>query len=131
MKATDIKLKMWSMASKKMSPAINLKQLMELCEEKPIPGKDRIIFLRYAEMKDVFGKELYEGDICKQNINGSVVFGEVVFNKNVKQFGLEVRTTQKLSLGKYVKIDIKTNSTEGLPELIGNIFENPNLLKNE
>ncbi len=82
---------------------------------------------QFSGMKDVFGRDIYEGDICKQVVNEKVVTGKMVFSIDRMQFGLEAFVEDFDE--DYKQIYLKRNSTVGLPEIIGNIYETPNLLK--
>ncbi len=131
METRELKFKMWSLASKSMSPAIPLRLLIQCCEEKPLVGKDMVVFLQYSGIKDVFGKEVYEGDICEQVLNGKTYVGEMIFSEKNKGFGILAFTTKddgNIGLSNNAYVDIKSNSTEGLPKIIGNKYENPELL---
>jgi len=76
--------------------------------------KDGWIWMQYTGLKDKNGKEIYEGDICKEdNLIYEVRAGKGLF---------------ELWLGDYGDTGI-WNVNERL-EIIGNIYENPELLKN-
>lgn len=72
---------------------------------------ERFKVMQNTGLKDQNGAEIYEGDICKTLFG---VKGEVVFDCG----SFKLKNKQDLySIGK-------------LPELIGNIYENPELLSN-
>ena len=90
------------------------------------PDKNRFVLMQYTGLKDKNGKEIYEGDIIKfsdgftQNDRvAKVVFsngGFVCQNRSAK-FNIE-------------NIDTGGATTQ-YPEIIGNIYENPELIKQD
>ena len=78
---------------------------------------ERFVLMQYTGLKDKNGKEIYEGDVCKVRpyAKESLEFiGTVGFCEGSFNFG---RRDQQV--GGYAYI-----------EIIGNIYENPNLLTN-
>lgn len=75
------------------------------------------VFMQYTGLKDAYGKEIYEGDIVEHIRHGK---GVVEWNRNNACF--------------FVKANIEyifdNNAGEYIHrEVIGNIYENPELLK--
>ena len=77
---------------------------------------EEIVLMQYTGLKDKNGKEIYEGDI----LNGD--FPDVVFWDNDRgQWGLRNSENPDDTLW-----EIKRDNN---PEIIGNIYENPELLE--
>ena len=127
-KEREIKFRMWSTASKKMSPSLPLKMLLEFVGKDPLKHLEQVIPMQFSGMKDVYGKEIYEEDICKQVVDGKTYIGKMIFSPERFQFGLEAFVPESSGLGPYHPIKLNRGSTDGLPEVIGNIYENPELV---
>ncbi len=80
---------------------------------------ERFEVMQYTGLKDKNGVEIYEGDIVRCFRDGP---SEVVFKKGC--FGLETYT----SIGNYY---YTFDEVYGYCEIIGNIYENPELLESE
>ena len=79
------------------------------------PQTDDIEIMQFTSLKDKNGKEIYEGDIVK-NPDG-------ILNKIDFAFGSFI-----LAVGKNKGVQIGKFDTEEWFEVIGNIYENPELL---
>lgn len=75
---------------------------------------------QYTGLHDKNGKEIYEGDIVKALINGIWYIGQVVYEHS--GFTIDVTNNKQLEFGRMGIIEIFT-------EVIGNIYDNPELLK--
>jgi uncharacterized phage protein (TIGR01671 family) len=73
--------------------------------------------MQFTGLKDKNGVEIYEGDIVKANINNVVSIGKVVYIDDWAMFQTEFTIG---NIGRY-------NCYEA-DEVIGNIYENPELL---
>jgi uncharacterized phage protein (TIGR01671 family) len=82
-------------------------------KELEIPIKDRFVLTQYTGLKDKNGKEIYEGDIVK-SFNGAI--GKVEWE--LIRFALV--PIKGLITGLYQE--------KSVSEVIGNIYENPDLL---
>jgi len=79
-------------------------------------GRKDVVLMQYTGLKDKNGKEIYEGDIVKTD-SGANQF--VDYRNDFACFCLRFKTG-----GASLSIDGAPNY-----EIIGNIYENPNLLK--
>ena len=77
---------------------------------------------QFTGLKDKNGKEIYEGDIVKYKFCGIYITAKIVFNQNVCSFQLSYKNINNhwITNTIYTSDDI---------EVIGNIYENPELLK--
>lgn len=104
--------------------------------------KDRLVLMQFTNLKDKNGKEIYEGDIIHNHWHG-VGHKDIGKNWEVK-FGEHATSGDyyaSLAYGWYAKSErgdpqdrehelfsLPTDEEQGL-EVIGNIYENPELLK--
>jgi len=100
----------------------------ELQADYPMRGYGRFILMQYTGLKDKNDKEIYEGDIVKvpagwgDGLLYNSFIGEIQYdapNFYVNQ-GININKTGKWSNQEYKWEEI---------EIIGNIYENPELLK--
>lgn len=136
----ELKFRAWDKKSKKIRivESIGFGELSYYNEGYPVTNmigrdcihdKDIIIhrdsyqheLMQYTGLKDKNGKEIYEGDICKYVCGKSEWIAEVVFH-----YGMFTFPIKEKPLGRYVYIH---NVLERELEVIGNIYENPELLE--
>lgn len=96
---------------------------------------------QYTGLKDKNGVEIYEGDIATGtkypfiDIGKQNYIGIVVFYEDVAQFGYEYKCVNKYKRGISNGINNEFNANENLIcedlEVIGNIYDNPELLEGE
>lgn len=89
---------------------------------------DEIELMQFTGLKDKNGKEIYEGDIVKfSDCDDDVYVTPVVWDKNYACFGVSFS-------GKYpISFDYLEEFYTDLKdiEVVGNIYENPELLEGE
>ncbi len=127
-----IKFRVWDLDDKKMYLVDKLTTMEWVTyTSRHTKGKGNVVVMQFSGILDKNDKEIYEGDICSQYHDGQYFIGKMIFNENRSQFGLETIVTSKVHK-KYGDYIVKKESDSGsnfLPEVIGNIYENPELLK--
>ena len=81
---------------------------------------DKLVIMQYTGLKDKNRNEIYEGDIVKALINGIWYIGQVIYEHS--GFTIDITNNKQLKFGRRGIIEIFT-------EVIGNIYENKNLLE--
>lgn len=140
----EIKFRAWNKKSKKMYYG-NSNEWAEWFEAKDNPigiinrilngnyTEEEYIFMQYTGLKDRDGKEIYEGDIVKTRRGvGIVRFGDTYLTINgeysIYYYGFYIE------YGKYILSsdeDMVQPLLSSGCEVIGNIYENPELLRGE
>ena len=81
-------------------------------------------WLQFTGLLDKNGKEMYEGDVLKQTHGGHEITGVMIWNSQKAQFGMEA--TVDFDAPPHIE---SLESVDGRPEIIGNIYENPELIE--
>lgn len=87
-------------------------------------GRDDIILMQFTGLKDKNGKEIYEGDVLRDDASGNYPrnLWEVAWDADEAKFYLEQLYEGKRSGSSTRYLDINGKS------VFGNIYENPELL---
>ena len=88
-----------------------------------VPASDFIV-MQSTGLKDKSGKEIFEGDIVKYEAGCNTVTEEVVYDKNFAGFGVRDADTDIIFTFGELAEDVDFSSLE----VIGNIYQNPELL---
>lgn len=128
------KFRFWDKETQTMqkSPMIELRQRMTL---DTIFNDDRVIFMQSTGLKDKNGKLIYEGDIVQTTFenNSKIIFSVVWDNKTALFNG---KIIKKEGINNYFMpnwdyLYYLLGNEKDEVEVIGNINENPELIKGE
>lgn len=126
----EIKVRAWDIQKKEMLYKAEQEQYHDTTIFHP-NARDKYTLMQWTGLTDENGKGIYEGDILSQMIETPDGFRKIVgvmeWNKDLAQFGLFLETKDDDPLaGKHFEVK---ESVSGRPKVIGNIYENPELLK--
>lgn len=127
---SPIRVRAWSKVMKLMFPAADMKawltQIASMAEERAALdawSEKNIIFMLPTGMIDKSDKEIFDGDIVRFTYDtkfGKVVdYGVISFSKKYFQWGVDKETL--LDIGMHLE-------SKERPEVVGNIWENPELI---
>ena len=85
-------------------------------------GSGQIILMQYVGLKDKNGKEVYEGDILKDN------YGRILLVEWYK-YGFSFKAITETNFLRARDISQWFENGERLPEIIGNLYENQELME--
>ena len=126
------KFRFWDKETKTMqkSPKIELRQRMTL---DTIFDDDRVIFMQCTGLKDKNSKLIYEGDIVQTTFgdNSKIIFYVIWSNENALFNGKIIKKgkTNAFCINEDYLYYLLANGIDEKTEVIGNIYENPELLK--
>ena len=91
-----------------------------------VPASD-FILMQSTGLKDKNGKEIFEGDIVKYEAGCNTVTEEVAYDKNFAGFGVRDADTDII----FTFLQLADVVDLIFLEVVGNIYENPELLEEE
>ena len=109
------KFKIWLPAVKKMTHALSIYDWVQGGLNGNLSNGD--IFLQYTSLSDKNGREIYEGDIAKYCDFDEPVFVRISENRGEWVIDMDKGTTWRHLWASHLNM-----------EIIGNIYENPELL---
>ena len=116
----QIKFRAWNKKSKEWCGTIGLNE--SISQNELEYDTDDLVFVQYTGLTDKNGKEIFEGDII---IDTQKQKYEIIFDENHARYDLKVCGENKLSQTSYFTQIYEKKHIE----VIGNIFEHPELLK--
>lgn len=147
----DIKIKFWDVDNKCMHHWIENFEEIAIVNGKMKPVLNNSVSdnwnwykrnyepLQYTGLKDKNGKEIYEGDVIKQTYHKTIGYGDNEENFEGYHIGEVVLISSgvcikkplmyEVEIDQLVKLDGYKNVAGYRSEVIGNIYENPELLE--
>jgi hypothetical protein len=124
----EIKFKiLWKEFVQPVWKIFNIEELKEEC----LLGEDKYnwsTMRQYTEMQDYRGAEIYEGDVIKGNFRSEDGEHEIISNVIYSKYLLAYVVEYKNGRGDEFEI-LLSDYWDTLPVIVGNIYENKELLK--
>ena len=132
----EIKFRVWNPRLKEMSEPFAIEALLsaEVRLLHKSSHDEPISWLQYTGLKDCKGKEIYEGDIVRyEDGDGEVLITKVVWEMvsdetTMAISGLAFEFIRDVTDEIYDEDGGAPKDWDGSPEVIGNIYENPDLV---
>jgi len=127
----EIKFRAWSKEQQLMSIPLTIRHIARWADDSMRYFKgygikyDELIFLQYIGLKDRSGKEIYEGDVLQMGKEKQVI----EFNSNTYADGGGQSYYVSYHWGYHLYSQNYTVFDPEQCEIIGNIYENPELIK--
>ncbi len=92
---------------------------------------ERFTLMQYTGLKDKNGVEIYEGDVFHANTKGTDMQGEIYFKEGCFRMKYGYQNPKKDERKDYFLSSVILNDGAAVMEIIGNIYETPELLNTE
>jgi len=101
-------------------------------EHEETTSQENIIIMQYIGLKDKNNKEIFEGDIVKRTVIGYCETIEEIGFIDFQNGSFVFNSTAKDKFKTSLYEDLKPYPSKAMPEyeVVGNVYENPELLKN-
>ena len=126
----EIKFRFWLSHTKKMTYSHSLEEVSKVIPE----FSEDIIPLQYTGLHDRTGKEIYEGDIIKAKFNANIeenfqAIHSLSWDGMHNEIDSPFMSAWGATCGRYFYTFMNVYDPTRFAEVIGNIYENPDLLK--
>ena len=111
----ELKFRAWLKNIKKMTDVTWFSDKEVNCNYVPLPKRDDVILMQFTGLKDISGKEIYEGDIIKHP--DALCYCVITYEDTQAEF----MALDDENMGYSISYDMDL-------DVIGNIYENFNLL---
>lgn len=126
----EIKFRAWDLKNDKMRDWDDVKYSWAFSV---LGESDKQIWMQFTGLKDKNGKEIYEGDIfqCRSGDNKADMQGEIYFDEGCFRMKYGYQKPREGQKTDYFLSSVIENDGAKEIEVIGNIYENSELLTNK